>query len=304
MRKSSQRSREFWVYLILFASLGFLTIGVAYYHWYWPGEQGSLAIKRAKQAGVVALILPDVPDIGDTERIRAVFPGSDEYLLHCPGLALNGGETNSYSLIDTASWTIRYAPRSEWEAATGEIIDALPYRRDIRDYRFPQTVKTAGRHLRHREVAPNSEFVAIFSSDGRLHPPKRGLLFGGRNAYADGQRYIEVQSFDGLVTITPAVAIPSPCSDEPDIWWTADERFIVCRYRCYSNPRTPDSIVLVPTGLQKPYILKSGAEAKDAGYGVFQTNLWWEEGAGRRSSKSGMNPPSRPYCSSTCQSVA
>jgi len=270
--------RRAWKIAIVVVALVFVGFGSAYYHWCWRSETGGHALQNAEQTGLVALVIPDVPDLPHTERIRAVFPGSNSYLLHSPGLSINGRETNSYSHVDTASNTIRSASRSEWEAATGEIIDTL-HDRHIRP-KLAANPKTAGHHLRWREIAPRSNNVAVFSADGRLHPPVQRFFIGGRNEFADGQRYVEVQSVDGQAVITPAVLIPSPCTDEPKIWWTADERFVVCRYTCNSNPRTPDSIVLVATGLETLPILKSGVEAKSAGFAVFQTDLWWEEWRG------------------------
>lgn len=268
MRNSKRHPR--WTIAIVVGAIVLVGLGIGYYRWYWPSEQGWRARKNAKTLKVQALPILDAPIPGDSERIRAKSPGSPILYLDIPDL-----ENHHIYEIDTVGNKASVASNLDWESATGEIIGELPYDYDARDIRPLTNPQTVGRHLRRQKLGPQSDKVAIFSADGRLHPQGTALIpGGGRAPYADGQRYIEVQSLDWLTQITSPVAIPSPCIEEPGIWWTADERFIVCRYSC-SGRR--ESIVLVPTGLEIPSILRSGNEAKVAGYGVFQADLWWEE---------------------------
>jgi hypothetical protein len=253
MRK---KSREFWVYSTLFGSLAFLAVGVAYFYWYWPSEQGHLARRNARKQGITVLPLVGTPFSTGQARIRPAAPLGTILVLEVAGHDFGNPDSyNYFFVIDTATNAIRPASKSEWDEAAGVIGDDLQVTQVTGERPFnialekviPKWSRTdaTGRHVMECLHSPTEDYIALLSADGRFHPPVRGLLWG-REAYADGQHYLEVRSMkDGAMVGLP-VAIPLPTKTYVHSWWTADERFVVFRYR----EGQTNYIIIVPTGIE------------------------------------------------------
>lgn len=243
------RERKFAIIVAVFFSVPILGLVFAgYWHWYRPSELGRLAIKNARQRQIVPLPIPfpPFPFQPGSERIRPASPGSSVLLLENEGHIFNVPLTQVYYFaIDTSNNSIRPAAATEWNAATGEIIDNIQLSGDLPRpiFGWKQT-DSAGRHVMERLLSPSGDYLAIVSADGRYHKPVRALLWG-REAYTDGQHYLEIRPMkDGKLVGTP-VAIPTEDELEPRIWWTKDERFIIVRFYKWDN------IVVVPTDIAR-----------------------------------------------------
>lgn len=242
--------RKFAIIVVVLVSLSILGLAVArYWHWYRPSELGRLAVKNARQRQIVPLSIPfpPFPFQPGSERIRPASPGSSVLLLENDGYIFNVPQRQAYYFaIDTSNNSIRPASGAEWNAATGEIIDDLQLSRDLDRpiFGWKQT-DSAGRHVMGRVLSPSGDYLAIVSADGRYHKPVRALLWG-REAYADGQHYLEIRPMnDGKLVGTP-VAIPTEDEHEPRIWWIKDERFVIIRFYKW------DRVVVVPTDITRP----------------------------------------------------
>ncbi len=186
------------------------------------------------------------------------------------------------------------ASARDWELATGLTSDYVqigptnghpPYNDQLAKY-IGQTLepKVSAQYVVRLVWSPKKDKLAVVSADGKFHPQVTGLMFGGRNAYVDGPHYVEIRDSKSGALLMPAVALPKGKGPDQwsDIWWTADERFLV-------EARSNDQILAIPTNLPTtPYILASKDHSRaepaaatappvtlDRDLRVFQPASWW-----------------------------
>ncbi len=245
-----------------------------WYGWHNLSPRGRAALVAAREKSLTPIQIPFNNGGSLTARVERVRP--QEPLSQT---LLFWSDTNRVFEFDTVSKQLAQVSTTIWENASGEVCDyvqtsSASLNKPLNDAigkRFTGTeeFQPTGRHIMKAIWSPSANHVALVSADGRFHSPVRGLMFGGRNSYADGQHYLEVCDSKTGILVMPAMAISSFRRESMEVWWTADERFLICYY---SNNR----LLVVPTGLPASSRLLIGAQAQAARFAVFQPDRFWE----------------------------
>jgi len=225
-----------------------------------PEELQARANAEAKRLAPVKIPFAISFPSGRVERVRPASVGS-------PKLMFRESPTSRVFELDTGVNTLRELSPQEWEKATGPISDVNqigpvtghpPYNEQLKRMTGGEPLpKFTGQFVMDVVSAPSEDKLAIVSADGKFYPPVTGWI-GGHNAYVNGPHFLEIRDAKTGSWLMPAVALPKhDCRREwLNVWWTADERFVVCLW-------SDDRLMVVPTGFASaPFLVDPTTETK------------------------------------------
>jgi hypothetical protein len=238
-----------------------------------PEELQAQANAEAKRLAPVQIPFAMTFPSGHVERARPATVGSSTLLFW-------ESFTSRVFELDTTTNMLREVASQKWENATGPISDVNqiglvnghpPHNTGLaRIMGGEPEPRFAGQFAMNNVSSPTGDKLAIVSANGNFHPPATGLMFTGHNAYVVGPHFLEIRDAKTGSVLMPAVALPKHNARREwlDVWWTADERFVVCLW-------SDDRLMVVPTGFAAaPFLADPAISHRD--FSIFQPARWWE----------------------------